>query len=324
VLVAGCLLTVCVAAEAQGQLAIRRQLAGVSTGCQREAPRTATNTGGNNPTVLAEARRFVALGHEAALVGEHRTARDAFSQAAALTPDDESIAFHLARAHEALGDTASAVREYCRYARLAPGASDAAAVRDRITALSASRAGPNGERARAVFGFALAHYDALQFQAAADSFSSVIRLIPTEPEPVFNRAMSYLAMSRRAEATRDLEAYLRLRPDAQDAPAVRQQISALLRPEKSVAAAVALSVIPGAGQVYAGSKVRGAITLLLVGGGAWLALKETSVPAPCPAGTPPPCFRAKQRPNVPEGLYVISGVIGLSMIDAALTAARKK
>jgi hypothetical protein len=106
---------------------------------------------------------------------------------------------------------------------------------------------------------------------------------------------------------------------------VRQQIGALVRPQKSVPAALALSVIPGAGQIYAGSKLRGALTILLVGGAAWLGAREISAPGPCFVTNPPPegCFK-QVKPNDEEAVLIISSVMVLSMIDAAITAARRR
>jgi Flp pilus assembly protein TadD len=61
----------------------------------------------------------MALGHEAAIVGDHRQARDVFVDAARLSPGDERIAYQLGRTYEELGERSNAIREYCRFLALA-------------------------------------------------------------------------------------------------------------------------------------------------------------------------------------------------------------
>src|SRR6187402_802506 len=55
-----------------------------------------------------DVRRLMALGHEAAIVGDHRQARDVFLDAARLSPGDERIAYQLGRAYEELGERPNA------------------------------------------------------------------------------------------------------------------------------------------------------------------------------------------------------------------------
>jgi hypothetical protein len=82
------------------------------------------------------ARRLVAAGHEAAIVGDYTTARDRFQEAAHLDPTSADIAYALARAYERTRNDAAAAREYCRYLALAPDSSEAGDVRSRIAALT--------------------------------------------------------------------------------------------------------------------------------------------------------------------------------------------
>jgi tetratricopeptide (TPR) repeat protein len=82
------------------------------------------------------ARRLVAEGHEAAIVGDYTTARDRFQEAARLDPTSAVIADSLARAYERTKEMAAAAREYCRYLALSPDSSEAGDVRSRIAALT--------------------------------------------------------------------------------------------------------------------------------------------------------------------------------------------
>src|SRR6185436_4935622 len=117
--------------EAQ-RLAVKRTLSAASTLPCPVTPAGLSPARNDSPDV----RRLMALGHEAAIVGDHRQARDVFVDAARLSPGDERIAYQLGRAYEELGEKPNAIREYCRFLALAPQGSDAPDVRTRIAALS--------------------------------------------------------------------------------------------------------------------------------------------------------------------------------------------
>ena len=53
----------------------------------------------------------MSLGHEAAIVGDHKQARDAFVDAAKLSPGDERIAYQLGRAYIAAGRKAEGEKQ---------------------------------------------------------------------------------------------------------------------------------------------------------------------------------------------------------------------
>ena len=72
---------------------------------------------------------------EAEFTGNITVARDLHRQAARLDGTSEEIAYRLARADEASGDSAAAVKGYCRYLSLAPSAANARDVRARLGAL---------------------------------------------------------------------------------------------------------------------------------------------------------------------------------------------
>ena len=102
--------------RADGQaLPVKRTLSAASTlPCPVSAPGV-TPSRNDSPDV----RRLMALGHEAAIVGDHRQARDVFVDAARLSPGDERIAYQLGRTYEELGERSNAIREYCRFLALA-------------------------------------------------------------------------------------------------------------------------------------------------------------------------------------------------------------
>src|SRR5215211_6627861 len=127
--------------EAQ-QIPAKRALSPAST-LPCSAPASGVVTARNDSP---DVRRLMALGHEAAIVGDHRQARDVFVDAARLSPGDERIAYQLGRADEELGEKPNAIREYCRFLGLAPQASDAPDVRTRILALATPAPGSSPAR----------------------------------------------------------------------------------------------------------------------------------------------------------------------------------
>jgi len=238
-----------VGAQAQ-QLPVKRSLSPTSTlPCPAPAAGVAAAARNDSPDV----RRLMALGHEAAIVGDHRQARDVFADAARLSPGDERIAYQLGRAYEELGERPNAVREYCRFLTLAPQASDAPDVRTRVAALAAPAAGgPTvGDQASNTFRTAVGHLDQRRWREAADAFTRVIQSLPRAAEAYYDRALAYSALEERDPAVRDLEQYLTLRPAAEDQAQVRAQIDALRRPTWSTTTALITGlVLPGLGQAY--------------------------------------------------------------------------
>jgi Tfp pilus assembly protein PilF len=303
------------------ELAVKRTLSGRAAAPQ--GPCTATPRPPANGEPSAEARRFTALGHEAALAGDQRSARDLFMQAAALAPDDERVAYHLARAYEELGETPQAVREYCRYLSLAPAAPDTGEVRARLTRLAPSAASePSPARAR--FDSAVGAYERRQYAAASDGFASVITLAPDAPEPYYNRALALSARGDRAGAAADFQRYLEHSPNASDRLAVQSAIRRLMISPKSVPAAFALGlVVPGGGQFYTGHKWRGALVLALAGGAFAYSQRQTWVVVPC---THPNAQQVGDHcetnhyPNYDTGLALTAATIVAGAIEAAFSA----
>jgi tetratricopeptide (TPR) repeat protein len=219
-----------------------------------------------------EARRFAEIGHEAEIVGDHRAARDAFGQAAALNPGDERLAYYLGRANEELRDAPAAVREYCRYLALAPDADDADDIHARIRRLVPEATSAVPADVREAFRRGVFAYDTRDYAGALDRFATVVRRLPSVPEGYFNRGAAAMALGRRDQAAADLERYLSLRPNAEDAQQVRLQLALLRRPAWSPGTALGYGlVLPGLGQMYTGRPLRGLLVLGVAGGAGVLA-----------------------------------------------------
>lgn len=224
-----------------------------------------------------DVRRLVALGHEAAIVGDHRQARDVFLDAARLSPGDERIAYQLGRAFEELDDRPAAIREYCRFLALAPQASDAADVRTRIGALTAPAGGGASiaERANANFKTGLTHLDQRRWREASDAFGRVIQALPRAAEAYYDRAIALAELGQRDAAVRDLEQYLSLRPTAEDQTIVRQRVGALRGPTWNPTTALVTGLaLPGLGQVYTSRPWIGLGVAALAGTSLFFAFRE--------------------------------------------------
>lgn len=308
-------------ADAQ-TLAAKRALAPTST-----LPCAATPAASGARQDTPEVRRLVALGHEAAIVGDHRQARDVFAEAARLSPGDERIAYQLGRAHEELRETQPAIREYCRFLSLTPQGPDAADARSRILAL-ASAAGATSSTAQGTTSFrlGLAHLDQRRWREAADAFGRVIQVFPRAPEAYFNRALALSAVDERTGAVRDFEQYLALQPVAQDQALVRARVDALRRPSWSTSTALVTGlVLPGLGQVYTSRPWIGVGVAALAGTSLYLSFRpkdrQEIYEYSLPPGFPEPTYL--DTVTVTKHPYYVAGlaVFGTLTIGAALEAA---
>lgn len=236
-----------------------------------------------------EARDLAQRALEAALLGDSATARDELRQAAALDPTDADLAYRLGRAHESVRASAEAVVEYCRFLGLAPSAPEAAEVRARMGALASPAADPRIAAITSAFQTGVQAYESGRMANAEVAFSTAIRGEPQWAEPYYNRAMTLLARGENGPAVRDLEQFLRLKPETDDRAAIVARIASLRRVTFSPGTALATGlVLPGAGQYYTRRPVRGVLTSLGVGTALIIALmQETTTSTVEQTGTDP-------------------------------------
>jgi len=261
------------AAGGQG-LPLKTSLAAAGvTGCTAfvpEAPRAKAS----NPGTDAEAAQLISDAEAAALQGEHIAARDAFSKAAALVPNNAQVAYYLGREHEALKENGNAVRQYCRYLALQPQASDADEVRGRIVRLTPTSELARVEEAKANFQTAVALLRRRQYAAADSVFGYVAQQVPSAPEPFFNRALARAAQGDRSSAMQDFEKYLELAPQAADRVTIRDALPRLpdrvYNPGQAFVSGLA---VPGLGQMSTGRPMLGVVALGTVGAAVALALR---------------------------------------------------
>lgn len=262
-------------AQLPGRMSIKTGLAasGIS-GCATFPPPAQVR--GTSPNADAESRRLIDEAQDAALQGDHGTARDAFAKAAALVPGNARVAYYLGRELEALTESNVAVREYCRYLALSPSALDGDEVRGRIVRLTPATELARVDEARANFRSGVALLQRRQYLAADSAFAAVARQVPAAPEPYFNRALSLAARGNRAQAIQDFEKYLELAPQAVDLVQVRGSMARL--PDRVFGPGQALGsgvLFPGMGQMSTGRPVLGVVVLSAVAGALVMAFKST-------------------------------------------------
>jgi tetratricopeptide (TPR) repeat protein len=328
----GCLATAAVVAgllsaqitAAQG-LALKRTVPAENTGpCPTPAP-----VAEMSPQQQAEANQLLSAANQAALLGDQRGAREYYRQVAALNPGDADVAYRLARIHEELGEREAAALEYCRFIYLAPDGPDAPEVRERITELLPP-AGAGPQQAAQSFRAGVAYFDQGRLREAQQAFSRALRHAPGWVELYFNRALVYEAQAEPRNALRDLEHYLALRPSAEDAAAVREQITALrnLVPSSTPAGALTRGIlVPGLGQFYTGRPVLGGLILSGAAIAVYAGFQEKEVvrtqAAVDPFGNPYTYpDTVVERPGVATGVALAAGISLLGAAEAYFHAKR--
>ncbi|PYP79012.1 MAG: hypothetical protein DMD35_09600 [Gemmatimonadetes bacterium] len=288
-------------------------------------PRPAT------PDQRRRARELAQRAQQSAILGDRTAARDQLRQATALDPANPDLAYQLARAQDALGASDDATAEYCRFVALAPSAPETAEVRERLASVSRNTTPAVPDNIVAPFRTGLTAYDAGRYAQAQSAFSSAIALQRDWADAYYDRALANAALGRRELAIADLQQYLRLRPEAEDRATVIARINTLRGTPPSPGAALGLGlVIPGAGQMYTGRPVFGAITLMAAGGAVAYALKsgpvtkEFVVNPKDPFGNPLPPFVDRRtetgHPHLTPGLAAAGAIAGIAAIEAFVHA----
>lgn len=260
------------ARDGAAQLTPKRNI-GAASGTSCPSQRTPSQP---NAQRRAVARDAFAQGQEAAISGDNRAARDFFRRAAEEDATDPTTAYHLARAHEVLGEVTEAIREYCRFLSLAPRAADAAEARDRLTELGPRRS--QSELATAQFRAGLLHYEGQRWRDAQVAFTRAISQAPDWPETHFNRALVLERLDQAEQAVADYQRYLELEPAATDREAVVRRIVSLRRQAMNPGSAFTRGLLlPGLGQHYTRRPVLGFLVLGAAGGAVALAFVPKDV-----------------------------------------------
>ncbi len=272
-----------------------------------------------------EANRLATLGAEAALEGDHKSARALFQQAAQLDQVDASVTYRLGREEEEMGDKPAAIREYCRYLFLSPTANDVGQIRDKLTALLPSSDLSRGTQMVGRFRAGLQDYDQSDWGGAVQAFTDVVTAAPGFAPAFYDRALALAHQHHQPAAIRDFDQYLRLTPAASDSAAVHERQLALRRELPSATVAFWLGLIPGAGQFYTRQPVLGVlVTGAAAGAVVWGVQSQTVTKTATftdANGHPyTQTFAASEQKYLAAGIGAAAGATLLGAIEAAIVA----
>jgi tetratricopeptide (TPR) repeat protein len=237
----------------------------------------------SSPKVVTEqqrraARELAQKAQQSAILGDRAAARDQLRQAIALDPANADLAYQSARVHESTGAVEDAAFEYCRFLSLAPNAPESAEAREKVATLAASSQVKLSEKVLAPFNSGIAAYEAGRMAQAEAGFTAAIALQGDWADAYYDRALTYAARGSRELAVKDLQSYLRLKPEADDRAAVVARIESLRERPLSPASALTYGLVfPGGGQLYTGRKAVGAVVMGVTAGIALYALKTDPV-----------------------------------------------
>ncbi len=216
----------------------------------------------------AEAGRLSTSATQAAIIGDHAQARSLLLRAARLDPTDANVAYLLARASEEVSDDPAALEHYCRFLTLAPNAPEAQEVQERVAVLSPDEDAGYSESATRSFRLGVNNLQFGRIEPAIAAFDAAIEQAPEWPEAYYNRGLTYARLNEPELAKSNLERYLLLAPEAEDADAVRSAVVRLSDPaaEFNPTSVIAAGILPGGAHFSTGRPAAGALVLGAVGG----------------------------------------------------------
>jgi tetratricopeptide (TPR) repeat protein len=276
------------------------------------------------------ARDLAQRARQSAILGDRVAARDQLKQATSLDPTDPVLAYESARVLESVGANDDAAAAYCRFLALTPTAVEAPEARDHLAALTRSAQSSVSDQIYAPFRNGISAYNAGRMEQAETLFSAAIKLQPDWADAYYNRAQTFTARGQKELAVRDLQQYLRLKPEAEDRAGVVARVNALRGKPLTPSAALTYGLfIPGAGQMYTGRTLFGLVMLAGAGGAVAYAVKTDPVQESYLAtGTDPfggtytyPATRTVAgHPHVAVGLAGAGAIAFASAIEAYVFA----
>ncbi len=293
-----------------------------------------------NPTVqpsqeeVAQATQLGSSAEQDLILGNQERARDLLARATELDPTSAELAYRYGRILESLDETEPAIEQFCRALALGSREQGIGDARPRLEALARAREPDLPEEARSAFLNGLLQADLGNLVGAAEAFGTTSLLAPDWADAVYNRGVIRIRLGQPESAVEDLQQYLALRPDAEDAILVSQRIGQLqIRPSSPVSPGTALGlglVIPGMGQFYSG-RALGGFSVLALAGGAFAAgflIEEIEVrcvgSAPASGDCPPDRFISEEttKPYMMYGLAAAGVVTVIGAIEAYFKAKR--
>jgi len=217
----------------------------------------------------SQARVLGSNADQALILGDLTRARDLLERGTELDPSSADLAYRYARILEDLGETQAAISRYCTAQSLGAEQQGMEDLTARLEALVEASQPRLPDRARADFTRGLVDVDQGRLQAAVAAFTEAAMEAPSWADPVYNRGVVHDRLGEVDAAVVDLQAYLNMAPEAEDAIAVSQRIGQLQSgaPLATPGNTLALGMIlPGMGQFYSGRAKGGLAVLSLVGG----------------------------------------------------------
>ena len=285
-----------------------------------------------SPEEADQANRLGSDADQSLILGNQERARDLLARATELDPTSAELAYRYGRILESLEETEPAIEQFCRALALGSREQGIGDARPRLEALARSREPDLSEEARSQFLNGLLQADLGNLLGAEEAFGIAFISAQDWADAVYNRGIIRVRLGQPDPAVEDLQAYLALRPDADDAILVSQRIGQLqIRPGSSVSAGTALGLgilIPGMGQFYSGRAKGGFAVLALAGGAiaAGLLIEEVEVrcvgTAPSSGDCPPDRVISEDttNPYLMHGLAAAGVIAVVGAIEAYFKA----
>lgn len=285
------------------------------------------------PDERNQARQLASTADQAIILGDLERARALLARATELDPASTQMAYRHARVLEDLGQTGSAMDEFCRVLAgdaTADGVQDA---RQRLEDMVAANRMAIPEPAVEAFELGLSMADDGLMEGAAESFGVAVEEGPEWADAAYNRAAALARLGEGAEAVLSFQRYLELRPEAPDAIAVSQRIgqlegvSLLRTPSPSTALTVGV-LLPGMGQFYSGRHAGGLAVLSIAAAAATAGflIEEINVQCLITVGPNEPCppgqvaSQETDRPFLLPGLATAVTITIIGAIEAYVKA----
>jgi tetratricopeptide (TPR) repeat protein len=255
------------------------------------------------------ARELAQRGQQAAILGDVPAALRALRDASSLDPSSAELAYQLARVHETVRDTASAVREYCRYLALAPRSPETPEVVDKLWALAPPKLDQLIDLPLAIFHAGVAAFYRGDLAAADTAFSAVIASDSTWADAYYNRARVRQSVGDGFGSRADLAKYVALNREASSRPAGSNEFTGTGPRFYDPLVTLGMgAIIPGGGYFYTQRPVRGVLTMIATGGAAATGLiQRTTGPR-------------TSRPFLVAGSVTAGVIWALTAFDAAMFA----
>ena len=276
-----------------------------------------------SPEEVQQAARLGSDSEQALMLGDQERARDLLARATELDPTSAELAYRYGRILESLGETELAIESFCRALGLGSREQGIGDARPRLEALARAREPELPEAARSEFLNGLLQADLGNLEGAEEAFGAAFGLAPDWADAVYNRGIIRIRLSNPDMAVEDLQHYLTLNPNGNDAIFVSQRIGQLqIRQTSSVSPGIALGLgipLPGMGQFYSGRALGGMTVLALAGGALAAGFLIEEVEVRCvgsaPSGGECPADRIISEDT--SNPYKMHGLIAAGVISVA-------